>query len=310
MRTITFKISILFLWLIIFYDCAPPKYLSEVESERDHCKREREELWTENEKLTVENTELQANLELAEEARRRMMENGLTNAEELKNLKSRYNQLNKRYEELQEAHQTLISGSDAETRNVMGRLDNTQRDLYQREDQLNQMQSQLDKDREELAKLKRELQMQNAQLIELQSILEKKDKEADALKQKLSVALMGFENQGLTITKKNGKVYVSLEEKLLFGSGSIEVYARGKDALQKLAGVLEQNPDIHIMIEGHTDDVPVIAGSKFKDNWDLSVQRATAIIRILLDGSTIDPRRLTAAGRSEFMPVDPGTSSV
>ncbi|MBA7548734.1 Motility protein B [subsurface metagenome] len=238
-----------------------------------------------------------------------MMENGLTNAEELKNLKSRYNQLNKRYEELQEAHQTLISGSDAETRNLMGRLDNTQRDLYQREDQLNQMQSQLDKDREELAKLKRELQMQNAQLIELQSILEKKDKEADALKQKLSVALMGFENQGLTITKKNGKVYVSLEEKLLFGSGSIEVYARGKDALQKLAGVVEQNPDIHIMIEGHTDDVPVIAGSKFKDNWDLSVQRATAIIRILLDGSTIDPRRLTAAGRSEFMPVDPGTSS-
>ena len=106
------------------------------------------------------------------------------------------------------------------------------------------------------------------------------------------------------MTRKNGKVYVSLDEQLLFPSGSTDVDPRGKSALKKLAGVLEQNRDINIMIEGHTDDVPIIPGSKFKDNWDLSVSRATAIIRILLDGSSIDPKRLTAAGRGEYFPVD------
>jgi len=309
MRELTIKISILFLVLFFLSYCVPPKYVSEIESERDKCNTESEELWTENEKLTVAVTELEADLEQAKAAKERMELQGLENAEELKTLKARYQQLNKRYEELEEAHKALISGSDAETRSLMGRLENTQKDLYQREDQLNQMQSQLENDRAELNALTTELQKQNSQLIKLQTMLEKKDKEAEALKQKLSAALMGFENQGLTITKKNGKVYVSLDEKLLFSSGSTQVDARGIEALKRLAHVLEQNKNINIMIEGHTDDVPVISGSKYIDNWDLSVQRATAIIRILLDGTNIDPKRLTASGRGEFIPVDPGKTS-
>jgi len=310
MRIRKSKFSLLFLCIFIFSHCVPPKYLSEIEEERDHCKNEREELWTENEKLTVKNTELEAGLELEKTTKERMEERGLENAEELKNLKARHNQLNTRYEKLEETHQALISDSDAETRSLMAKLENTQKDLYQRENQLNQTQNKLDHDREELVKIKKELDTQNAQLIELQNILNRKDAEAEALKQKLSLALMGFENQGLTITKKNGKVYVSLDEKLLFASGSTEVDPQGRNALNKLAGVLEQNPTINIMIEGHTDDVPIIAGSKYIDNWDLSVQRATAIIRILLDGSSINPKRLTAAGRGEFLPVEQGKTVV
>lgn len=285
--------------------CVPPQLYSESETERNACKLERDELLTENEKLTVENTELKANLELLEDAKNRIEESGLANAEELKVLKGKYEQLNKRYEELQQSYQTAINGSDTETRNLMGKLDATQNNLYQREDQLNQLQAKLDKERKELERLKTELEQNNAQLLELQRIIAQKDAQAEALKQKLSVALTGFENQGLTITKKNGKVYVSLEEKLLFPSGSTEVDPRGKAALQKLASVLEQNRDINIIIEGHTDDVPVKPGSRYADNWDLSVQRATAIIRILLEGTTIDPKRLTAAGHGEFYPVDP-----
>jgi chemotaxis protein MotB len=265
-------------------------------------------LWEENEKLTVSNTELEAALEQAKAARERMEQAGMENAEELKALKTRHNQLNERYKELQDTYQAFVNGSDTETRKLMGDLEDTQKDLYRREDQLNQMKLQLEQERDELSALKSELQKQSARLFELQTMLEEKDNEAEALKQKLSSALMGFENQGLTITKKNGKVYVSLDEKLLFGSGSTQVDSRGIEALKKLARVLEQNRKINIMIEGHTDDVPLIAGSKFQDNWDLSVQRATAIIRILLDGSNIDPKRLTAAGRGEFMPVDPGTT--
>jgi len=294
---------------MLYQSCVPPQLYTETKEERNECKHERDELLAENEKLTVENTELKANLELTEDAKRRIEESGIDNVEELKLLKGRYEQLNKRFEELQKSYQIAIHGSDSETRDLMGKLDAAHNNLYQREDQLNQLQTKLDKDREELNRLKLELQQNNARLMELQRIIDQKDAQADALKQKLSAALTGFENQGLTITKKNGKVYVSLDEKLLFPSGSTEVDPRGKVALQKLAVVLEQNRDINILIEGHTDDVPVIPGSRYSDNWDLSVQRATAIIRILLDGTSIDPKRLTAAGRGEYYPVDPRKTS-
>jgi chemotaxis protein MotB len=109
---------------------------------------------------------------------------------------------------------------------------------------------------------------------------------------------------------KNGKVYVSLEEKLLFKTASWDIDANGKNALKKLADVLEKNPDIQITIEGHTDNVPYNPGSgQLKDNWDLSVKRATTVVRVLLEGSKIDPKRLTAAGRSEFLPIDSRNAS-
>ena len=116
---------------------------------------------------------------------------------------------------------------------------------------------------------------------------------------------MGFEGQGLSVTRKNGKVYVSLEEKLLFKSGSTVVDPNGVRALKQLAVVLASNPEINIMIEGHTDDVPFRKGSAIRDNWDLSVLRATSIVRILLEDSNIDPVRITVAGRGEYLPVDP-----
>jgi chemotaxis protein MotB len=292
-------------FIIVLISCVPPKYFSEVQSDRDKCKNERQELINENEKMTVENTELKANWELANESKKREAEKYLNDLEDLKNLTNSYNQLDKRYKELQASHEALVNGSSSEAKNLMGKLDNAQRDLYQREDQLNQLSAKLDKEKAELTRLKDELDVKNKSLIKLQNILARKDSAVDALKQKVSIALLGFENQGLTITKKNGKVYVSLDEKLLFGSGSTEVDPRGKSALNKLARVLEQNRDINITIEGHTDDVAVVPGAKYKDNWDLSVQRATSIIRILLDGSTINPKRLTASGRGEFLPVDP-----
>ena len=103
---------------------------------------------------------------------------------------------------------------------------------------------------------------------------------------------------------KNGKVYVSLDEKLLFKSASYDIDANGRNALKKLAGVLEKNPGIQITIEGHTDNVPYNPGGQLKDNWDLSVKRATTVVRALIEGSNIDAKRLTAAGRSEYLPVD------
>ena len=160
-------------------------------------------------------------------------------------------------------------------------------------------------ERNNLDKLKKDIEAQNARLVELESILSRKDSVVAALKEKVSKALLGFTDMGLAVETRNGKVYVSLEEQLLFKSGSTVVDPKGVSAIKKLAEVLEKNPDINIMVEGHTDDVPYISSDAIKDNWDLSVKRATAIVRILMQGTTIEGSRIVASGRSKYLPIDP-----
>jgi chemotaxis protein MotB len=158
---------------------------------------------------------------------------------------------------------------------------------------------------EDLKTSQEALKAREAKLTELQTILARKDSTVKALKTKVTDALLGFQNNGLTVEQKNGKVYVSLEEKLLFASGSISVDAKGAEAIKSLAKVLEQNPDINILVEGHTDNVPYSSASGgIKDNWDLSVLRATSIVRIIIQSSKVNETRLTAAGRGEFFPID------
>jgi len=150
----------------------------------------------------------------------------------------------------------------------------------------------------------KELEEKEARLEELQNILAQKDAEVKALKDKVANALKGFEDHGLTVYEKNGKVYVSLDEKLLFASGSWEIDSRGREALRELGKVLANEPDINVLIEGHTDNVPFRGTGNVRDNWDLSVMRATAVVKELLKNTDINPQRLTAAGRSEYLPID------
>ena len=121
--------------------------------------------------------------------------------------------------------------------------------------------------------------------------------------------MKGFENKGLTVVEKNGKIYVSLEAKLLFASGSTKVESEGQRALIDLAYVLQEEKDIEIIVEGHTDTDKINSSVHPKSNWELSVLRATAVVQIMLANSSMDPTQLMAAGRSEFMPVDPEDKS-
>ena len=141
-------------------------------------------------------------------------------------------------------------------------------------------------------------------LAELQNALNQKDAEVRALKDKVSNALRNFEGSGLKVEERNGKVYVSMDEKLLFASGKWEVQAQGKEALSELAKVLEADSTINVLIEGHTDNVPMTSSSQVKDNWDLSVMRATAVVKIILANGEINPQRISASGRGEFLPID------
>ena len=154
---------------------------------------------------------------------------------------------------------------------------------------------------QELEEKERLLQEREWALNELKGVIAKQDSITKRLNNVLRDALLGFKSDELSVEVKNGKVYVSMSDKLLFKSGSAAVEAKGKEAIKLLAEVLDKNPDIDILIEGHTDNVP-IKTAVYRDNWDLSVARATSIVRILTDDYKIIPTRLTASGKGEFSP--------
>lgn len=158
----------------------------------------------------------------------------------------------------------------------------------------------------EIKRLSADLQRREARLKEVEAILQKRDAATNALKEKLQKALLGFQQSGLTVEIRNGKVYVSLTDKLLFDTGSIIIDERGKQALSELAKVLKTQPEINIAVEGHTDNQRVANLGHIKDNWDLSVLRATSVVRFLTDTEKIDPKRLTATGKGEYQPVSAG----
>jgi len=160
-----------------------------------------------------------------------------------------------------------------------------------------------------VSQLSSDLKKREQRLKEVEDALHKRDEATNALKDKLQQALLGFKNSGLTVDIRDGKVYVSLADKLLFPSGSIIINDNGKLALKQLADVLNKEPDINIAVEGHTDDKKVINLGQIKDNWDLSVLRSTSVCRYLTEIERIDPHRLTATGKSEYQPIDPANSA-
>lgn len=289
--------------------CVPITKFRDVKKQSQTLEEERARLKTELEKLQVDNNELNSNLASCEQDRKKLIADSIQRHNAIRQADREYRKLLSQYDELQSAQENLIKGSARENSKLLSQLQSTQTDLQKREDQLKLAERTLDEKKRNLELMQFELEKNNEKLKELQSILNRKDSAVAALKSKVSSALLGFENNGLSVNVKNGKVYVSLDEKLLFKSGSFVVEPNGVNALKKLSKVLEQNTDINVMIEGHTDDVPYRADASVKDNWDLSAKRATAVVRILLDNSKIDPVRLTAAGRSEFLPIDNAKNS-
>jgi chemotaxis protein MotB len=176
--------------------------------------------------------------------------------------------------------------------------------LQKREDEIAKKEKELKQKAMDLEILSKELDTKNIRVEELEKLIASKDSAAQALKNSVANALIGFTDKGLTVELRNGKVYVMLEERLLFATGSTVVDAKGVEALKALAKVLETDLSNDILIEGHTDNVPMKGAGEVKDNWDLSVMRATAVVKIITSNSKISPDRLTAAGKGEYNPLD------
>ncbi len=221
----------------------------------------------------------------------------IQNGKSLTLLQSKYVQLGDTYDLLASKNSSYIANKAKETKKLLEQLEKTQAELFAKEDELNKLSNSLDVK-------KQELEERSARVEELEATINNKDSMVSILKKSISKALTGLEGDGLTIEKRNGKVYISLEEDLLFASGKYKVNSGGVAALNKLATALASEQDLEILVEGHTDSIPLSGGGLIKDNWDLSVLRATNVVKVLLKNSSLNPLQLTAAGRAEFVSLE------
>ncbi len=286
---------------LVMVSCVPSRMFEDLKTNKQKCDEENAKLKASYLEYTTQKQELDLLLrDLQREVGYLRTDTGTlgTGNRRLTNL---YNELSTSYEKLVANNDKLMSSSQGENKKLILQYQQTQEELQRKEDSL--------KVREKnLLEVSEQLKSREARVAELQRILDTKDSVVKALKETVTKALLGFNNNGLTIEQKNGKVYVSLEERLLFASGSTIVDPKGAEALKQLGNVLEKNNDINVLIEGHTDNVP-IKGGNIKDNWDLSVLRATSVVRILTTNEKINAVRLTPAGRGEYLPIDTGSSA-
>ena len=233
------------------------------------------------------------------EMRNDSVQNGIA----LTTLQSKYDALSDAYDLLMSKNSRYMADKAKETKKLLEQLEQAQSELFAKEDELNKLSVSLEAKEDELKLAQEELDARSARVTELETIINKKDSIVSALKQSISKALIGLEGEGLTVVQKNGKVYISLEEDLLFASGKYEVNSGGVSALSKLSTALASQKDLEILVEGHTDSIPLSGRGLVKDNWDLSVMRATNVVKVLLKTPSLDPLQLTAAGRAEFIPI-------
>ena len=218
----------------------------------------------------------------------------------VKSINRSYAALQLRYDTTVENFLQQITGKNRDLTKANKMLEQRTQELYEREAAARQRQQQLEE---------RQRQLEQSEQAATEA-LRAKEQELEHLRHAVSQALVGFTDKGLNVETKEGKVYVSMEDKLLFASGSWTVSEKGVEAIKSLAKVLEEHTDLNIMVEGHTDNVVFRGTTAVKDNWDLSVMRATAIVKLLLaQGPKIDPARVEAAGHGEYAPKKPNTTA-
>ena len=283
------RISLGLLIMALSTSCVSKKVFQDLENKHANLKKENRKLSDENAALTkdrnqldLKSKDLQGQLDKLKAERDKLAADYAATKSTLDNLKSSYSAL-------ENDSSAALNANVKKNRELLAQLEAKEKALAAEQERLN--------------KLSAELKERSARVDELEGIMAAQEANLTALKNRLSKALNSFQGKGLTVEQKNGKVYVSMENKLLFGSGSWTVNPEGKKAVVEVAKVLADNPDIAVLIEGHTDNVPYGGTGQITDNWDLSTKRATAIVTIIRENKTVDPKNLTAAGRSEFAPV-------
>ena len=285
------KITLAIVVLSLTTSCVSKKIYQDLENKYADLKKEHNALSDENgvlkaskNQLEIDKTNLQTELDKTKAERDKLASDYAATKKSLDNLKDSYAALEK---DSNEALETNIN----KNRQLLAELEAKQKALTAEQDRLN--------------KLKKDLETSSKRLAELERMMADKDAAMKKLKETLTKSLKAFEGKGLTVTEKDGKVYVSMENKLLFESGSWTVGAEGKKAVDLVGKVLGDNPEISVLIEGHTDNDKITGtiGGGVENNWDLSTKRATAIVNILSANAKVKKENLTAAGRGEYAPL-------
>ena len=213
------------------------------------------------------------------------------------------------YHDLNTSYDKLLKNSDRELASKSSDYNKVAQDLARREAELGALDQSLQRSKADNDRLAADLRTREARMAELTKALADKDQAVADLKARVSKALLSFNSADLQVKLKDGKVYVSLSEQLLFKSGSTKVDPKGQEALKTLATVLQEQRDVNVVVEGHTDNVPMRAGTAgMTDNWDLSALRATEIARLLTTAG-VAPERVTASGRGQYVPIAPNDSA-
>lgn len=274
--------------LLFFTSCVTKKRFVELSNKYDRLYKSNADLIAKNDGLTKDKNEVEDLLDQLQKDKNKADNQILSLNKKLAALQNKQKSLQDSYDILSSKSSSAINAKAAENQQLLIALDEKENKLFEEE--------------AELRKLQAALQARSKRIQDLEALIASKEQAMEKLKNAISSALIGFEGKGLTVEQRDGKIYVSMENKLLFGSGKWNVGSQGKKAVIELAKVLVQNPDINVLIEGHTDNVPYKSGGVIQDNWDLSVKRATAIVRIL-QSQNVSANQITAAGRSEYNPV-------
>lgn len=283
------KQIILLITIVTTLSCVSPKVYKDLENKYTNLKKENAKLSDDYEStlnslntLKADYAKLQKDYDDAVARRDKLMS-------DYSAIKANYDNLKASYDALEENSSAAIAENSKKNRELLAQLEAKEQALAD--------------ENIRLEKLKKELEARSNRVAELENLIAAKDAAMTTLKDAISRALTDFEGKGLTVEQRDGKVYVSMENKLLFESGSWAVGTEGRKAVRQLGTVLAQNPDIAVLIEGHTDNVPYTGSGQVHGNWDLSTKRATAIVDILNENGDINPENLTAAGRSEYAPI-------
>lgn len=269
--------------------CVSSKLYKELEGKYNTLKSDYDELSGNNDLEILQKKELEQQLNTLQASFDEVQSERNQLAQEVDALRKKYDNLDAAYTALEQNSSKSIEENAQKNRELLAQLEAKEQALAAENDRL--------------MRLEADMQERAQRIAELEALISAKDQAMTDLKNAISNALTAFEGKGLTIEQRDGKVYVSMENKLLFRSGSWAVGAEGKKAIRQLGNVLGENPDIAVLIEGHTDNVPFSSGGQVANNWDLSTKRATAIIAILSENKNINLENLTAAGRSEYAPI-------
>ncbi len=295
---------LLFAISIVFASsCVSPKIHNSLVSENESTKKILEQKEKQVLVLSDEVEELNATVNLLKDKITALKNDSIQNGNALFVLQNKQDRLNTAYDLLVSQNSRQMSEKAKETKLLLEQLEEAQTKLLKKEDDLNKLSATLSEKENELNNAQRILEERSARVNELEKIINQKDSLVTAIKNKVQKALTGLEGDGLTIEQRNGKIYISLEEDLLFASGKYVINQTGVAALNKLSGALASQKDIEILVEGHTDNVKGSGRGSIKDNWDLSVMRATSVVKTLLNNKGLDPLQLTAAGRGEHNPI-------